>query len=84
LIDYELGKLSNEKCKYYSLYSQEEIEELQTKKITKKQQEFTVWDGDRLQFISDWIANATCDISEEVGYDVKKFKVNVSVEEIQV
>lgn len=47
----------------------------------KKQTEFIVYDGDSLNFIADWVADATCDISEENGNKIQSFKITVIVEE---
>lgn len=45
-----------------------------------KKEEFIVHDGDSLDFIAYWLANRSCDISEELGYEVKKFKIVISIE----
>lgn len=46
-------------------------------------QEFIAYDGDSLQFIANWLADASCDISETLGYDANKFKIIVSIENIE-
>ncbi len=49
----------------------------------KKTQEFIVYDGDNIDYISQWLAETSCDISEVLGYDVKKFKIIVSIEKVE-
>ena len=48
-----------------------------------KKEEFIVYDGDPIKFIGQWLANRSCEISEELGYKVKKFKIIVSIENIK-
>jgi hypothetical protein len=46
-----------------------------------KKLEITVYDGDPLKPIADWLADASCYISDALGYDVKKFKIVVTIED---
>lgn len=47
------------------------------------QQEFIVYNGDSLQFIANWLADASCDISESLGYDIRKFKIVINIKNIE-